>query len=69
MDHRFDMLDRNEEGRLERLYEQLREKLLDLTKKNRMLNYALAHCKAWFAQADEQRLILGLSQQQNFDRY
>lgn len=35
------MLDSNEGGRLERLYEQLREKLLDLTKKNRMLNYAL----------------------------
>lgn len=35
------MLDNTEKARLERLYEQLREKLLDLTKKNRMLNYPL----------------------------
>jgi very-short-patch-repair endonuclease len=38
---RFKMLDANEQARLASLYEQLRIKLLDLTKKNRMLNYPL----------------------------
>jgi hypothetical protein len=33
------MLDRSEQERLEQLFEKLREKLLDLTKKNWMLNY------------------------------
>ena len=31
----------SETQRLENLYDQLREKLLDLSKKNRMLNYGL----------------------------
>src|SRR5437868_8047160 len=35
------MPDHSERDRLRRLYEQLRIKLLDLTKRNRMLNYAL----------------------------
>src|SRR5262249_57352621 len=38
----FSMLDATEAQRLSNLYEQLRLKLLDLSKKNRMLNYSLA---------------------------
>jgi len=34
-------LDQAERNRLERLYDGLRQKLLDLTKRNRMLNYSL----------------------------
>jgi very-short-patch-repair endonuclease len=39
MNDRSNMPDSGEQTRLERLYEQLRNKLLDLTKKNKMLNY------------------------------
>ena len=35
------MLDLSEKLRVEKLYDQLRLKLLDLSKKNRMLNYGL----------------------------
>src|SRR6266699_6123724 len=37
----FMALDQAERNRLERLYDGLRQKLLDLSKKNRMLNYSL----------------------------
>jgi hypothetical protein len=36
-----DFEDPNEQSRLKGTYENLREKLLDLSKKNRMLNYSL----------------------------
>jgi hypothetical protein len=37
----FKGLDQAEQDRLAKLYERLRQQLLDLTKKNRMLNYSL----------------------------
>ncbi|TGS46253.1 DUF3320 domain-containing protein [Mesorhizobium sp. M8A.F.Ca.ET.181.01.1.1] len=42
MNDRFGMLDRGELDRLGNIYELLRLKLLDLTKKNRMLNYSIS---------------------------
>jgi Protein of unknown function (DUF4011) len=41
-EHVTDVEDRNEQSRLAATYENLREKLLDLSKKNRMLNYSLS---------------------------
>src|SRR6266581_3424832 len=40
-EHVTDVEDLNEQSRLAATYENLREKLLDLSKKNRMLNYSL----------------------------